>query len=308
MGITSIIIRFMGALVLCAIITTHGAIQASAQTNECVATFDFQSNTLYVPCLVLGNQLFWLDLSLIPSAAIQFQLKDFGAVATGGVTGRWEAAVTQGGVIGLLLTQSGSNVTGTAVNWPIANGKFSNGVFTGTFAGDNGRTYDFQFTLSTDSSTLDGTVIQHYNGTDTLTPLSFTRLSYIPQNPDTTPPAVNATSPHRNQTSVPRKNLVITITWSKPINGWDAELIGKIGGVQRTIEGNDLVDKSKNAYDLQTHTYTMYLQANIVLDPLTSYTLVLDSGTSVDWHDPYGVPAWPDVSSAYQITFTTGSL
>ncbi|MFZ2630157.1 MAG: DUF1566 domain-containing protein [Desulfosalsimonadaceae bacterium] len=226
----------------------------------------------------------------------------------GDVTGRWEATIPSSdpaGVFGFLLTQSGTDVTGTIAQWPIANGKFINGILTGSFYGD-GRDFDFQLTLSGDNTTLDGTVTRHYNDSDTTFHITFTRLSVIPQNPDPTPPAVNATSPYQNQTNVARSNLVIAVTWSKPVNGWDAKLTGKIGGIQSTIKSNNLIDDSKNTYDADTHTFTLYLQSGIVLDPLTTYTLALDTGTT-DWHDPYGVSAWPDASSAYQITFTTGN-
>jgi len=78
-------------VVFCVMVLTFAAVEASAQTNECAASFDFQSMTLHVPCFSLDNQLFWLDLSLISADPIQFQLVNFGEKIYGNasLSGAW---------------------------------------------------------------------------------------------------------------------------------------------------------------------------------------------------------------------------
>lgn len=65
----------------CVMSMTFSILQASAETNECAASFDFQSNTLHVPCFSLDNQSFWLDLGLISANPIQLQMNNYGANA-----------------------------------------------------------------------------------------------------------------------------------------------------------------------------------------------------------------------------------
>ncbi|MCE5335584.1 MAG: hypothetical protein LLG06_13450 [Desulfobacteraceae bacterium] len=215
------------------------------------------------------------------------------------IKGRWEATATGpgfAGVAGLLLFQSKKLVTGTVMGLPIANGNItSDGVFTGQLYGENGREYDFQLTLSHNKRTLDGTTIRHYKGIDTIIPMTFTKLSSSPVNPDLTPPAVN-------HITVDCDNKSVSITWSKPVSGWDLLLRDMTDGIE--YYGEELIDGSKNTYDPETNTYTMYVWSGFALDPgHRSITLILDQG-SVDWHDPYGVPAWPDSSCAKQFAFT----
>jgi len=229
-----------------------------------------------------------------------------------GVTGRWESTLTgaaggAAGAMGMLLTQSGTTVSGSVAQYPLANGRFSNGQLTGTFTANNGAVYDLSLKLAADGKTLAGNLVRHYQSdTDTI-PVTATRLSGVPENPDLTPPAVNATSPASNATGVARSNLEIRITWSKPVNGWDAELSGVIGGLHMTIGGNDLIDSSQCSYDPDTHIYTMHVKSSILLNAGTAYVLKLDGGDDVDWHDAYGVPAWETVGGAYTINFTTGN-
>lgn len=227
------------------------------------------------------------------------------------ITGRWEATNSTGnfaGVIGALLTQTGTTVTGTIVNGPIDSGNITNGLFTGTLPGKPGRSIDLHLTLSQDGKTLDGVLIQHKNGVDTTIPMTFHWISSDPQNPDTTAPTVNAISPSLNQSNVQRQNLIIAVTWSKPVNGWEVLLTGKFGGVTGTMYGNDLLDISGISYDPLTHIFSMPFSSSIILDPQTTYSLYLGDSCGVDgncWHDPYGVPA--SKSGNYQITFTTGN-
>lgn len=226
------------------------------------------------------------------------------------ITGRWEATASQGpaaGVSGMLLTQTGENITATGNMATMTNGHFNNGLLTGTSVYQD-NPLGFRFFLSADGKTLDGTVTTHKNGIDASFPFTFNWKSNDPHNPDLTSPVVVTTSPSANQTGVQRQNLFISVTWSKPVMGWDIKLTGNFNGVAGTIAGNDLVDKSTFSYDPQTNTLSMPLLPSITLDPNTTYTLSLeDSGTDIDWHDPYGIPAWTNTSNAYSFTFTTGN-
>jgi hypothetical protein len=230
-----------------------------------------------------------------------------------GVTGRWEGALAGGlsggaaGAYGMLLTQTGTTVTGSVAQYPLENGRFAAGQLTGSFTSNNGAVLELSLRLSDDGSTLAGNFVWRYQGDTNTGSASLTRLSGVPQNPDLTPPAVNSVSPARDATGVARQNLEIRITWSKPVNGWDATLSGMIGGVYRTICGNDLIDSSQNTYDPDTRTYTMHLKSDILLNAGSAYVLKLDMGDDVDWHDPYGVPAWESTGGAYTINFTTGN-
>lgn len=220
------------------------------------------------------------------------------------ITGRWET--TEGnGVIGALLTQAGNSVTGTIRGSSITGGNFSNGTFTGVINGISNwpaGPYNLQFVLSADGQTLDGTFSVPGHGSE---PASFKRISNSPQNPDLSPPVIIASFPTPNQTNVQRQNLIVSTTWSKPVNGWDMNLTGKIGGVDTTI--NDLYDSSKFSYDHTTNTFYMPLRADIILDPMTAYTIRMDGGNDIDWYDPYGIPAWTNTGNAYSFTFTTGN-
>lgn len=222
------------------------------------------------------------------------------------ITGRWEQVFTQGdpiGVSGLLLTQSGNNVYSTGT----INGYFDSGKFTGSALCSNPPIpCDFEFFISSDGKALDGVVTTHYQGGDTSLPFIFYWKSDDPHNPDLSVPTVTATYPSANQTGIQRQNLVISVTWSKPVHGWDLLLVGNIGGVSQTIHANDLVDDSKLSYNPLTKTITMPLWPNIILDPNTTYTVILDEG-GVDWNDPYGIPAWTSTGNAYSFTFTTGN-
>lgn len=226
------------------------------------------------------------------------------------ITGRWEAIATQGpasGVSGILLTQAGENITSTGNMATMFDGHFSNGLLTGSSVYQD-NPFEYKLFLSADGKTLDGTVSTHKNGIVTLFPFTFIWKSNDPHNPDLTTPIVIATTPPANQTGVQRQNLVISVTWSKPVMGWDIMLVGKIDGVSKTIVGNNLVDKSKFSYNPQTNTLSMPLWPSITLDPNTTYTLSLeDSGTDIDWHAPYGIPAWTSTGNAYSFTFTTGN-
>jgi hypothetical protein len=220
------------------------------------------------------------------------------------ITGRWETSERSNGIIGALLTQTGNSITGTIRGSAITSGSFSEGIFSGVLAGisnwDAGP-YNLLFALSADGQTLDGTFSVPGLGFASMT---FKRLSGTPQNPDPAPPVIISSSPSPNQTNVQRQNLVVSTTWSKPVNGWDMSLTGKIGGVNTTISP---FDSSLFSYNHQTNTINMPFKADLILDPMTTYTIKMDGGNDIDWYDPYGVPAWTNTNDAYSFTFTTGN-
>ena len=219
------------------------------------------------------------------------------------VTGAWLASSVAGesaGPFGMLLTQDGTSVTGSGSLLPgTFTAEFHDPDFTGsgTWGGDP---YAFAYVLSTDGATLDGTF--SINGDDH--PFTFHKLSSSPVNPDPSTPVVVATSPADDETGVDQGISLISITWSKPVCGWDCALIGSIGGIQQTVYGNDLVDASLNEWNPATKTFSYHLK--IQLDAESTYTFMLDTGSDVDWRDAFGVPAWASTASAYQFSFTTG--
>jgi hypothetical protein len=233
------------------------------------------------------------------------------------LTGRWEATGTSGdtvGVIGALLTQTGITVTGTIVGMTVTNGTFINNIFTGSVS-DGKRVHNLNLTLSSDKSTLNGTIITYKNGVyESTINFSLQRKSNNPQNPNTDAPYVVAVSPSPNQTNVPRQNLVITVKWSRPMMGWDALIIGNLtinGVASPGAEGTDLIDSGRSTYDPATNTFVMYSYPGVVLQPQTTYTFALGyncnpSGCVSDWTDPYGVIASTS-NGKYQFSITTGN-
>lgn len=96
-------------------------------------------------------------------------------------------------------------MTGTIKGFPIANGNITvDGVLTGESYAEDGREFDFQFTLSRDKRTLAGTIVVHYDGDETI-PCTFTKMSTSASNSDPTPPAVN-------HVTLDRYNNIVTIT------------------------------------------------------------------------------------------------
>jgi hypothetical protein len=75
----NVLSRLVMVFSFCVMSMTFSILQASAETNECTASYDSQSNTLHVPCFNLDNQSFWLDLGLISGDPIQLQLNNYGA-------------------------------------------------------------------------------------------------------------------------------------------------------------------------------------------------------------------------------------
>jgi hypothetical protein len=53
---------------------------SSGNLSEC-ATFDFFTNTFHIPCFILENVSYWLDLSLVSYDQIRLQLANFGEIS-----------------------------------------------------------------------------------------------------------------------------------------------------------------------------------------------------------------------------------
>lgn len=204
-----------------------------------------------------------------------------------GITGAWEATFTSGsigGVFGMLLVQQGNNVSGSMRGWALNDGKINGNVFTGSF-----EVPDFGTVLSTltiQGSTLtgnwmfpDGEII----------PVTFQRISSEPVSPYTGLPKVVMAA---------CDGQFIRVTWDRPINGWDYDVI--------QWDGSSIADWNPHntSYDPATHTFNIPLSTRIPLIPGESYNIWLDSGDTVDWHDPYGVAAWSSTSQAYNFLHT----
>lgn len=208
------------------------------------------------------------------------------SVASQGVTGRWDTNLTSGdpaGDFGMLLTQTQNTVNGTMQGWTITAGQVSGNLLTYTFEVDNSTTVHSELTLSGD--TLTGTWTEASGAW--VIPVTFQRLSPAPVSPYIgRPQVVSATC----------DGTSIDVTWDRPINGWDF----KIGNLQ----GDDWADRANFSYNPATNTYHMAMLPTIPLFPGTQYTVSLDSGSSDDWHDPYGAGAWATTANAYSFVFT----
>jgi len=214
-----------------------------------------------------------------------------------GVTGRWEMTSTSGdlaGVFGMLLVQQGSVVTGSARGCTITNGQISGNVFTGTFL-VAGYDMTVAFSLTLDGETLTGTWAE--TGGEWSFPVTFHRVSTDPVSPYVGRPKV---------LSATCNGWSINVTWDRPINGWDYDIVDDNG--HSIANAWDLV----RSYDPATHVYHIALDPSTPFVPGAHYTIYLESGLGeedpVDWYDPYGVPAWDWADECYSFDFTYQTL
>ena len=204
-----------------------------------------------------------------------------------GLTGRWEWTSTSGdpcGVYGMLLVQQGSSVSGSVRGIPLSNVSFSGNVLTATFqVGQNSVTSS----LTLNGNTLSGTWGDA--GGQFSFPVTLQKISSDPTSPYTGRPHVLAASFDGSS---------IDVTWDRPINGWDYDIVDDNGwSVVNDWSG------AGNSYNPDTHVFHMPVQTTPLV-PGAHYTVYLDSGDSVDWFDPYGVPAWDSVSACYTFGYT----
>ena len=230
---------------------------------------------------------------------------NYAVVSTQSFTGRWEGYVLSGhgaGANGGLLTQNGTNITGTFGGVVPTWAQKVNGILTAHWVRGE-TTDDIRFAETSDGTQAVGVIVNTHAGGSPpdVVYLTVNRLSNTPVDPDLTAPTVTAISPAPGATGVARKNLKISITWSRQINGWGLTLTG--GG--QTLVSYQVIDDSSVTYDPVHHVYTLPLQSSVTLLPNTTYTVSLQDG-QIDWRDPYGVPAWTNVANAYHSTFTTG--
>lgn len=209
-----------------------------------------------------------------------------------GVTGRWEMTNTSGelaGVFGMLLVQQGSTVTGSVRGIELVGGQMDGGVFTASFSPEEGMTILSSMTL--DGDTLTGTWTAE-GGAWSL-PVVFHRVSPDPTSPYANRPKVLSASCN---------GWSISVAWDRPINGWDFDMRNQYG---ERIEWHT---DHNNIYDPDTHTYQIPFYTTAPLVPGETYTIYLDSGDSVDWHDPYGAPAWAWADDCYSFQYTHQQL
>lgn len=140
----------------CVMVMTFGVVQASAQTNECTASFDYQSNTLHVPCFSMNNQSFWLDLALISFNPMELQLTNAGENVEN-ITGTWHG------------TYSATHIATTSITFTLV----QNGTtLSGTFFASNGASGNMQGTIDGSSISFSMTATSScpgtYNGTATV--------------------------------------------------------------------------------------------------------------------------------------------
>ncbi len=206
---------------------------------------------------------------------------------TDGVTGRWEITGTsgEGGVVGMLLTQQGTAVQGSVRGAAIADGAMNGNVLTGHFVISD-QIGAISLSLTLDGDTLAGT----YTFTGGAIPVTLHRVSPDPVSPYFGHPQVLSATCDGDS---------IDVTWDRPINGWDSVIYRS--GVRLSAEA--WADKDNFSYDPGSHTYHMAMLPSTPLVSGLQYTVALDEGV-VDWHDPYGVPAWATTASAYTFTFT----
>ena len=135
-----------------------------------------------------------------------------------GITGRWEMTTTSGGnlvgVIGMLLVQQGSTVSGSGGGMQITNGQMNGNVLTGTIEAsvtDGENTINVSLTLH--GSTLSGTLADAAG--QFTWPVAFQKVSSDPVSPYIGRPQVLAASFDGSS---------IDITWDRPILGWDCDI------------------------------------------------------------------------------------
>ena len=254
----------------------------------------FVAGATYTIMLESGDYVDWHDPYGSPAWDTDADCYTFQYTAPGGgepgdVTGRWEMTNTSGngcGVYGMLLTQQDTAVQGSVRGLSIANGVMDGNVFTGQLVVD-GDTGTISFSLTLDGDTLAGT---QTIGSEVM-PVTFHRVSTDPVSPYVGRPQV---------LSATCDGSSIDITWDRPINGWDAVIYGS--GVHWSAE--DWADKDNFSYNPATNSFHLAWLSSIPLVPGTQYTVRMESGDPVDWHDPYGAAAWDNIADAYSFTFT----
>lgn len=215
-----------------------------------------------------------------------------------GVTGRWEATSTSGngpGVVGILLVQRGTTVTGSLRGAQIADGQMNGDVFTMQCSVFDAHVVS-SLTLSGDTLTGTWSVTQPSGPAEW--PVEFHRVSPDPVSPYTGRPKVVAANCN---------GWSINVTWDRPINGWNYDI--------RTQNGQNITDWSEVDYNLtynpSTHVFHIPLHTTTPLVPGEKYTIYLDGqgdNDPVNWHDPYGVAAWDWAGDCYSFEFTYHQL
>ncbi len=125
--------------------------------TEC-ATFDFETNTLQIPCLTLWGAHYCLDLNLVFFNPIRFVFA--GADVTGANTvsrawfGDYSTSLIPSAGIEFILTQSCTYVTGSYVT--AEEGRSVNGVFSGRVVG-NAITFTLKQTAPSCTGIFHGT-------------------------------------------------------------------------------------------------------------------------------------------------------
>ena len=227
------------------------------------------------------------------------------------LTGAWLTDFSTGGgsgVMGMLLTQSGSAVTGSLAWVGQLTGSCTNGQLSASTSFD-GQVVTIAGSLSADGNQLTSAIsFGNGNGASAV----FRRVSASPANPDPSTPLVLTTTPANGAVGVGRSGLVVAVKWSKPVQGWDMQLTKVSSGTRYTPQ--ELTDKSSFTWDSSTNTFGFTILPT--LDSNSAYTLKLESVCSsgcgsglsaVDWHDPFGTPAWTTPEDAFEFTFTTGT-
>ncbi len=121
--------------------------------------------------------------------------------------------------------------------------------------------------------------------------MTFHRLSFEPVSPYAGRPQVLGAS---------CDGTGIDITWDRPVNGWD--FIIKRTGVG--LPGYLWADTNNFSYDPISNTFHIQFLPTIPLIAGLQYTVSLEDGYyGVDWHDPYGAPAWDNPANAYTFDF-----
>lgn len=207
-----------------------------------------------------------------------------------GVTGAWETTNTSGpiaGCFGMLLMQMGTDVYGSMRGWELVGGQINGNEFTCSFTVDDGEGPVVVSQLTLDGDTLTGT--WSIDGSSEAFPITFHRVSPLPVSPyEGRPQVVSATC----------DGTAVHVTWDRPVNGWDYDI--------RRSDGSSMIgwwDSADLTYDPDTYTFHIPIHTWTRFVAGEHYTVYLDSGDTVDWHDPYGAPAWDSVDDCYSFDY-----
>ncbi len=149
--------------------------------------------------------------------------------------------------------------------------------------------------MTLDGDTLTGTWAE--SGGEWSFPIEFHRVGSDPMSPYTGRPQV---------LDADCNGWSINITWDRPVNGWDYDI--------RNENNQSIADWDANyncTYEPNAHTYHIPLHTTAPLVPGETYTVYLewpDDDETVDWHDPYGIPAWDWSGDCYSFEFTYQQL